>query len=222
MGHRPVLGFWYRAQKADTLSLLAQRHRVHLTDLEELNGLDHRDPLEPGREVFIPRVSMRRKAGQRSGVASMPPRGSSKRSVTPEAGPLPRLIFPVPGGAISSPFGQRNGRPHEGIDIAAPEGTKVLAAAAGVVIYAGSGVRGYGNLVILRHAHGFVSVYAHNRRNLATQGQKLPQGAVIAEVGHTGRATADHLHFELRHGDVPRDPHPLLAKVAERPTNALR
>jgi murein DD-endopeptidase MepM/ murein hydrolase activator NlpD len=82
----------------------------------------------------------------------------------------------------------------------------VVAAAGGIVIYAGSGIRGYGNLVIIRHPGGLVTVYAHNRRNLVQEGVKVSQGQVIAEVGHSGRASGDHLHFEVRRGETPVDP----------------
>jgi murein DD-endopeptidase MepM/ murein hydrolase activator NlpD len=85
-------------------------------------------------------------------------------------------------------------------------GTPVLAAAAGKVIYADSKLRGYGKLVVIRHAGDLVTVYAHNRRLLVREGQQVRGGEVIAEVGKTGRATGYHLHFEVRRGDRPVDP----------------
>ena len=105
-----------------------------------------------------------------------------------------------------SGFTRSGSPPHEGVDIAAPEGTAVLAAADGKVIYSGSGVKGYGNLILVRHLRGLVTVYAHNRINLVRERALVRKGQVIAEVGHTGRATGDHLHFELREGDKPIDP----------------
>lgn len=83
----------------------------------------------------------------------------------------------------------------------------MLAAADGTVMYSGSGVRGYGNLVLIRHAElGLVTVYAHNRRNLVREGEGVTRGQVVAEVGRTGRASGDHLHFEVRRGETPLDP----------------
>ncbi len=114
---------------------------------------------------------------------------------------------------ISSRFGRRDGRPHEGIDLLCADGTAVRAAAAGRVVYAGARLRGYGNLVMLRHDNGLVTVYAHNSTLLAAEGSTVARGEVISLSGHSGRATAPHLHFEVREGDVPRDPERYLPKL---------
>ena len=121
-------------------------------------------------------------------------------------------LWPVRGGQVTSRFGRRGKTVHEGIDIAAPEGTAVLAVTDGMVMYAGSGVRGYGNLILVRHSGKLVTVYAHNRRNLVHEGDRVSRGQVIAEVGHSGRATGNHLHFELRQEDTPVDPLPHLKR----------
>jgi len=116
-----------------------------------------------------------------------------------------RLIWPVDG-VVTSRFGRRHGRMHDGIDIAAPRGTPVRAAASGVVVYADRRLAGYGNLIILRHDANLFTVYAHNQRNLVRVGQRVRQGQTIALVGSTGRATGPHLHFEVRIGAKPVDP----------------
>ena len=90
--------------------------------------------------------------------------------------------------------------------MAAPIGTPVLAAAGGSVIYAGDQVRGYGNMVVLRHADDLVTVYAHNSLLLVQAGDRVAAGQEIARVGDTGRSTAPHLHFEVRRRDTPQDP----------------
>ncbi|MFH1131170.1 MAG: LysM peptidoglycan-binding domain-containing M23 family metallopeptidase [Pseudomonadota bacterium] len=184
---QPIHGVWHKVKTGETLVQLAHLYRVPLADLEEINGLDHRDPLPVGKDIFVP-----------GGKKSQPvvTRGKSTQ----------QFIWPVPEGELSSPFGERGGRPHEGIDIAAPKGTAVLAAASGSVIYAGSGIKGYGNLVIIKHDNNVVTVYAHNSRNLVAVKDKVVQAQVIAEVGSTGRATGCHLHFEIRNGEVPQDP----------------
>ena len=87
---------------------------------------------------------------------------------------------------------------HRGIDLAAKPGTPIFAVADGVVVYSDNKQRGYGNLVIIDHGKGVLTVYAHNRRNLVDEGERVRQGARIAEVGNTGRSTGPHLHFELR------------------------
>ena len=94
--------------------------------------------------------------------------------------------------------------------MAAPTGTPVLAASAGEVIYAGDQVRGYGNMVVLKHGGDLVTVYAHNSLLLVHTGDRVAVGQEIARVGDTGRSTAPHLHFEVRRGEIPQDPIPLL------------
>lgn len=113
---------------------------------------------------------------------------------------LPRLttnfIWPARG-VLTSGFGPRWGRMHRGIDIAAPVGTPIYAAAAGVVTYSQWNSGGYGNLVEIRHADGTLTLYAHNQRNLVRVGQYVEQGQQIAEMGSTGRSTGPHVHFEV-------------------------
>ena len=101
-------------------------------------------------------------------------------------------------GTLTSGYGWRWGRMHKGIDIAAPIGTPIMAAASGEVIFAGWNSGGYGNLVKLRHRDGSVTFYAHNHRVMVRKGQKVRQGQLIAEMGSTGRSTGPHLHFEIR------------------------
>lgn len=108
-------------------------------------------------------------------------------------------IWPAQG-ILTSGYGWRWGRMHQGIDIAAPVGTPILAAASGEVINAGWH-SGYGNLIKLKHLDGSVTVYAHNHKNLVTHGQKVDQGEQIAEMGNTGRSTGSHLHFEIHSAD---------------------
>ncbi len=127
----------------------------------------------------------------------------------PLAKPL-ELLLPAEA-RVSSVFGERidplSGelRHHDGIDIALPEGSPVRAAAAGTVVFSGE-MRGYGNTVILQHADGLETVYAHNRVNKVAVGHPVAQGDVVAEVGQTGRATGPHLHFEVRRAGTPVDP----------------
>lgn len=189
-----VAGIWHTVSAGETLFALARRYRSDLTDLEELNGRDRRDALEVGARIFVPRSS-----------GTSPPHGGH-RARPIEAAERDRLAWPVPGGRLSSGFGPRQGRPHEGIDIAAPEGTPILAAQDGRVLYAGAGIRGYGNFIMIRHAGDLVTIYAHNRRNHVEEGQMVRQGEVIGEVGRSGRATGYHLHFEVRRRETPLDP----------------
>jgi lipoprotein NlpD len=217
--HVELSGIWHELQQGDRLDKLARRYDIPLQDIEEINGLERWEKLEPGRKIFIPGAARGAgEGGKGSGKARAAGKGSSPPATMQAAAPRPAgsFVFPVPSGKVTSRFGVRSKRRHEGIDIAAPAGTAVLAAAGGKVIYAGSGVRGYGNLILIRHQGGIVTVYAHNRRNLVKEGEEVGQGQVIAEVGHTGRASGDHLHFEVRRGDTPVDPSGFVSRQRSR------
>ena len=134
---------------------------------------------------------------------------SETEIVTPELPPLASADHYLPTafdgkyswpaqGVLTSGYGWRWGRMHKGIDIAAPIGTPIVAAAEGVIISAGWNSGGYGNLVKMKHPDGSISLYAHNNRILVRRGQKVKQGQQIAEMGTTGRSTGPHLHFEIR------------------------
>lgn len=114
------------------------------------------------------------------------------------------LIWPV-NGPITSPFGMRWGRMHEGIDIGVPYGTPIHAAAAGTVVYCGW-MSGYGNLVAIDHGGGLSTAYAHQSSIAASCGQSVAQGQVIGYVGCTGHCFGPHLHFEVRVNGTPVDP----------------
>jgi len=192
-------GRWYTVGAPEVVADLARRKGVALEDIEELNGLDRRDSLQAGQRIFLPQAASRRRLAAQDHQRPSTTNGTSPDNVE-------RLLWPVPHGRLSSPFGSRSGKAHEGIDIAAEAGVPVIAAADGEVIYAGSGVKGYGNLVIVRHAGNIVTVYAHNKRNFVREGQKVRRGEVLAEVGQSGHATGPHLHFEVRRGEDPQDP----------------
>ena len=115
-------------------------------------------------------------------------------------------------GPITSPFGYRI-HPifgttiyHSGIDIGVDEGTPVHAADSGVVIYSGSGLTGYGNVVIIDHGNGLSTLYAHNSALLVSEGESVSKGQVVAYSGMTGYATGPHVHFEVRVNGSPTDP----------------
>lgn len=127
---------------------------------------------------------------------------------------LEKLIRPVVG-PVSSSFGLRTDpidgaqREHKGVDIAVAKGTPVKAAADGKVVFSSS-APGYGNMVIVEHADGFESRYAHNDNNFVSKGEEVKAGQVVASVGESGRSTGPHLHFEVRKDGDPIDPLTLL------------
>jgi murein DD-endopeptidase MepM/ murein hydrolase activator NlpD len=123
---------------------------------------------------------------------------------TPPSSPSSGFIWPVRG-TLVSPYGLRWGRLHSGLDIAAPAGTPIVASASGQVVYAGS-MSGYGLIVIVQHAGGIATAYAHNSSVAVSVGQYVGQGQTIAAVGCTGHCFGDHVHFEVRVGGGPVDP----------------
>jgi murein DD-endopeptidase MepM/ murein hydrolase activator NlpD len=127
------------------------------------------------------------------------------------------LRWPLDAGIVSSEFGERWGKVHKGIDIAADVGEPVYAIAAGEVIYAGNGMRGYGNVVIIRHDRMRTSLYAHNSELKVKQGDQVTQGSLVALLGSTGHSTGPHVHFEIRDGDTPLNPRSILpaSKLAQ-------
>jgi len=195
---QPLRGVWHPVEPGDTLSEIALRYGVEQEDLSELNDLADPDRLAAGQELFVPG------AGRVIPRAAAPPAVAAASKQRPAAAPG-LFRWPLRGGRLSSRFGRRWGRQHEGIDIAAPKGSPIYAAAAGVVIYSGT-QRGYGNLILVKHGARWVTVYAHNHRNGVKQGQRVAQGDAIGEVGSTGRSTGPHLHFEIRDGGKPRNP----------------
>jgi murein DD-endopeptidase MepM/ murein hydrolase activator NlpD len=138
-------------------------------------------------------------------AAADPP--EAKPSATSElTGAVPTFRWPVRGRVIAG-FGQKvNGASNDGINLAVPEGTSVKAAEDGVVAYAGNELKGYGNLVLVRHSNGFVTAYAHASEVSVKRGDQVKRGQIIARAGQTGTATSPQLHFEVRKGSTPVDP----------------
>jgi murein DD-endopeptidase MepM/ murein hydrolase activator NlpD len=164
----------------------------------------------------------------KSGIAAapgpVPPGGPvppKKHGAAPPAGPplttVPEqyagsLRWPLDAYIVSSEFGDRWGKLHKGMDMAADVGEPVYAIADGEVIYAGDGLRGYGNVIILRHDRKTSSLYAHNSELKVKQGDHVAQGTLIALLGSTGHSTGPHVHFEIRDGDTAVNPRTVLPK----------
>jgi len=140
-----------------------------------------------------PRARLDPHPPRRASPAQIPRAGSRALDGAAQGEPL---AWPVRGVLISG-FGDRDRERHDGVDLAAPEGTPVLAADGGQVLFAGE-QRGYGNLIVIGHGRGLVTVYAHNSANLVAQGDRVERGQPVARIGRTGNATGPHLHFEVR------------------------
>jgi murein DD-endopeptidase MepM/ murein hydrolase activator NlpD len=130
----------------------------------------------------------------------------------PTAAATPGFRWPVRGRVITG-FGPKpTGQQNDGINVAVPEGTPVKAAEDGVVAYAGSELKGYGNLVLVRHSNGYVTAYAHASELMVKRGDPIKRGQTIAKAGQTGNVNSPQLHFEIRKGSSPIDPMPFLDK----------
>mgnify|MGYP001619459834 CR=1 FL=1 len=191
-------GVFHKVGKGETLWGIAHAYGVDLQDLAEANNIKDHTQIEKGQRLFIPGIKKKSRKADKSRPS--PPLKSGK--VVVEKG---KFAWPVKGTVIS-PYGIRNDVMHQGIDIAAPRSTPILASESGTAVYSGSGMKGYGNVVILKHAGDFYTVYAHNEKNLVKTGEKVKKGSAIALVGDTGNAEAYHVHFEVRQGKKTGNP----------------
>jgi murein DD-endopeptidase MepM/ murein hydrolase activator NlpD len=121
-------------------------------------------------------------------------------------GALPTFRWPVRGKVITAYGAKANGKANDGINLAVPEGTPVKAAEDGVVAYSGNELKGYGNLVLVRHSNGYVTAYAHASELLVKRGDTIKRGQIIAKSGQSGEVGSPQLHFEIRKGSSPVDP----------------
>jgi murein DD-endopeptidase MepM/ murein hydrolase activator NlpD len=134
------------------------------------------------------------------------PSAESPVKAAEATGALPTFRWPVRGKVITSYGAKTNGKSNDGINLAVPEGTPIKAAEDGVVAYSGNELKGYGNLVLVRHANGYVTAYAHASELLVKRGDTIKRGQVIAKSGQSGEVGSPQLHFEIRKGSTPVDP----------------
>ncbi|WP_022721175.1 LysM peptidoglycan-binding domain-containing M23 family metallopeptidase [Rhodopseudomonas sp. B29] len=138
--------------------------------------------------------------------AEVAPATESSTKQAEATGALPSFRWPARGRVIAAYGSKTNGKANDGINLAVPEGTPVKAAEDGVVAYAGNELKGYGNLVLVRHANGYVTAYAHASELLVKRGDPIKRGQVIAKSGQSGEVSSPQLHFEIRKGSTPVDP----------------
>jgi len=216
--------------KGESLVGIARRHGVTLPALAKANNMQPNGKISTGDRLVIPggghavaahqtpapQVAAPRTVAAEK-VASVPAQTARMATQEPEktespvkaaeaTGAMPSFRWPVKGRVIVGYGPKTNGGQNDGINLAVPEGTPVKAADDGVVAYAGNELKGYGNLVLIRHANGFVSAYAHASELLVKRGDTIKRGQVIAHAGQTGNVTSPQLHFESRKGSTPVDP----------------
>ena len=190
-------GVYHTVHKGQTLFRIAQAYGIDLEILRRANHIRDASKIKTGMQLWIPGASRVLPVQKTKSHSTPTVTRSAKKKPTVE----PRkgvLIWPTKG-TLTSGFGKRNGRKHEGIDIAAPKGTPIYAAAAGKVVFSGWGPTGYGKMVIIKHRNHLSTVYAHNSSILVKKGSQVIQGQKIALMGSTGRSTGPHLHFEINY-----------------------
>jgi len=210
-----VGGVYHLVAPGETLYRIARAYGATPEALASANAISDPGELPVGMKLFIPgapRVLPLPDLDHDGAVVDAASAGDptphhAKGCVGPAC-----LDWPLRG-VIYARFGPRAGEQangiHEGLDLAAPEGTPIAAADAGVVLFAGD-QPGYGTLVIVKGDDGLVTLYAHNRENLVSDGQRVARGQVIARVGQSGRTSGPHCHFEVRRAAKPIDPLSLL------------
>ena len=190
----------------DTVVGIARRYGVEANAIIALNELIDPYWLQTGQRLRLPAGTSR--TARRDEPAEAAP-GSSSVPLPPTRN---SFLWPVEGRLISG-FGSKPGGMHnDGINIAAPVGSDIRAAQTGVVAYAGNELRGYGNLVLIRHDGGWMTAYAHNDSLLVGKGDVVRRGQVISLLGTSGRISRPQSHFEIRRNGIPQDPLSLLTR----------
>ncbi len=197
------VGVYHRVEPGQSAYRIARAYDVPLIDLLDANGIPDPGLVRPGHSLWVPGATEARPVPFSDGLRE-------------RLSPVARRTFRPPvGGKVGSGFGARKSGVHRGMDILAPEGSDVRASGYGLVLYAGDGLRGYGNVIVLDHGEGITTLYGHLREFRVKSGDAVAEGQVIGAVGRTGNATTSHLHFELRLEDEALDPQIYLQEADE-------
>jgi murein DD-endopeptidase MepM/ murein hydrolase activator NlpD len=224
----------YVVNPGDTLAGIARRNHLSVAELARANSLDRSAKLKFGTRLTLPGtntaavapavqpIAVATAPATRIAAAAASPQSARLAQATPTAedtaaaaapvkaseatGALPTFRWPVRGKVITTYGAKTNGKSNDGINLAVPEGTPVKAAEDGVVAYSGNELKGYGNLILVRHANGYVTAYAHASELLVKRGDAIKRGQVIAKSGQSGEVGSPQLHFEIRKGSTPVDP----------------
>jgi len=219
----------------ETLASIARHNHLTVAELARANNIDPSAKLKLGSRLNVPAKNAAAAAqpalqaavapavvpapGMK--VATAAPQSARYAQANPPAeevaaeapvkaseatGALPTFRWPVRGKVITGYGAKTNGKSNDGINLAVPEGTPIKAAEDGVVAYSGNELKGYGNLVLVRHANGYVTAYAHASELLVKRGDSIKRGQVIAKSGQSGEVGSPQLHFEIRKGSTPVDP----------------
>lgn len=223
---------WYTVAHGETLSVIANRYHLGIDDVVQRNNLSPPYIIRTGQVLVLPPDVKSRKSlpVQAKKVAERTPDRSPHstkqagiRAVSTEKGTLPdtrasshgrqAFVWPVQGKIVGSFGPAGKGFRNDGINIAAPAGTPIRAADKGTVAYAGNGIKGFGNLILVKHEGGWMTAYAHSSDILVRRGDIVRRGQTIARIGSTGNVKHPQLHFEIRRGSQALDPQVYLPKT---------
>jgi murein DD-endopeptidase MepM/ murein hydrolase activator NlpD len=217
----------------ETLSSISRNYHVPRSQIAYANKINEYASLRIGQKLVIPGAAVasnpparRAEAPAQQKVAQLGNQPADNAATVKQIAPVeaeaekpaassgaPSFRWPVKGRVISNYGSKPNGQQNDGINISVPENTAVKASEDGTVAYAGNELKGYGNLVLVRHAGGFVTAYAHNSEILVHRGETVKRGQVIAKAGQTGGVASPQVHFEIRKGSNPVDPSQYLTSL---------
>jgi lipoprotein NlpD len=194
-------------KRHQTLWRISKTYGVDIDEVARTNRIKDPSKIRVGQKIFIPGAKKVLKVdiyiediGGRRGRREDPKKIALAKG---------HFIWPVKG-KVTREFGIRGTTKHDGIDISVPRGTPIMVANSGRVLYSGNEIKGYGNIIIIEHGQGFITVYAHNQVNGVVEREKVRRGQVIGRVGRTGRTNGANLHFEIRMNNRPINPRLLL------------
>ncbi len=195
-------GVYHKIKRGQTLWRIAKTYGIDLELLAKANNLEDATEIKTGGLIFIPNAEKALEVEIYNPHEAL----AKKVSIPPSVnrGEI-ELIWPV-NGKVTSPYGSRNGKKHDGVDISVPKGTPIKAAAGGVVSFSGRSFNDYGKMIVIKHNSDFSTVYAHNSENIVEEGNEVKKGQVIGRVGNSGNASGYHLHFEVRREEKPINP----------------
>ncbi len=193
-------GVYHIVERHQTLYRICKTYGVDINEVARINGIVDPSRIQVGQKIFIPRA--KKVLRVEVYIDDVVMESSEKEKV---AYRKLDFIWPVEG-RLGDIFDETENKRHMGIDISSPMGTPIKASSGGRVIYSGNTIKGYGNLIILRHSEEYVTIYAHNQVNLVEEGEWVEKGQVIGKVGQSGRASGPHLHFEIRRNNKPVNP----------------
>ena len=214
----------YTVQRGDSVYAISRRFGVDMTTIVRLNNIPSPYTIHVGQRLQLPanagpgtqvaRTAAPSGEATTGATANVSARPTAKPATPSRVVSVPRpparagkeFVWPVEGRVVSSFGSKTGGRHNDGVNIAAPKGTPVRAAENGVVAYAGKEIRGFGNLLLIKHDGGLITAYAHAETLLVTRGDVVTRGQVIAKVGKTGGVDNPQLHFEVRRGTKAVDP----------------